>query len=270
MTKTPEFTVVLDVGHGSSAVVHVDGKLIVVDACPGSTLLEHVSEASEKSVALAVLSHADADHIGGMVGLLSSGQVEVEELWVSSDAQKGTDTWEDLKDAIEHDSELGELRVLTGPSRATQSFSIGNCELEVLAPRVRTRLTGPGGKGRKGRKLNSNSLSVVLRLRVDNHPRVLFAGDLDQAGLDELTGLDADLNADVLIYPHHGGRPGHGDPESFASAFMKLVQPDTVVFSLARSLKPNNPLPEVVRGIRVAQPKARLMCTQMSGTCQRV
>ena len=61
---------VLDVGHGNSAVLCDQGVVVVIDTGPGSSLLEYLSERSITHINTVLLSHADQDHIGGLVGVL--------------------------------------------------------------------------------------------------------------------------------------------------------------------------------------------------------
>ncbi|MBU1001879.1 MAG: DNA internalization-related competence protein ComEC/Rec2 [Proteobacteria bacterium] len=67
-------------------------------------------------------------------------------------------------------------------------------DLEVLHPRDPARYAG------------NNDGSLVLRLTWHGHGLVLIPGDAEGPALEELLASDADLEADVLLLPHHGAR----------------------------------------------------------------
>jgi hypothetical protein len=96
---------------------------------------------------------------------------------------------------------------------------------------------------------------------------LLFPGDIDQVGLDELLH-DRNLNphAEVLVFPHHGGRAGQTDAATFSASVIQAVRPLVVAFSIGRG-RHGTPLPEVVAAVRASVPAPRIACTQLSDRC---
>ena len=68
----------LDVGHGNSTVLIAgDADVVVIDVGQQSALSEFLSEQQITHVQSIYLSHADADHVGGLIGILASRQVTI-------------------------------------------------------------------------------------------------------------------------------------------------------------------------------------------------
>ena len=109
-------------------------------------------------------------------------------------------------------------------------------------------------------------MSAVIRIWSGDVPRVLVAGDIDQVGLESLRANTPDIRADVLVFPHHGGRPGRSDPDAFTEALMKAVEAKLVVFSIGRG-RYRTPRPEIVSAVLRASKEAHIACTQLSEHC---
>jgi competence protein ComEC len=125
---------------------------------------------------------------------------------------------------------------------------------------------GSGSKDRKGRKLSSNSMSVVFRLVQDDKPIALLPGDIDDVGFQNLLEASIDISALFLIFPHHGGHPGAGEQGVFVQQFVKNANPEFVIFSIGRG-QHNTPQPEIIEAILRANPKIKILCTQLSNHC---
>jgi competence protein ComEC len=65
-----------------------------------------------------------------------------------------------------------------------------DCQVEVLAPNPASRLSG-------------NDASAVLRIRYAGRS-LMFTGDIEDKGLNELLAHAGSLETDVLLAPHHG------------------------------------------------------------------
>src|SRR5208282_4317051 len=86
---------ILDVGHGNCAVL-VDDKVVVIDAGPGTTLLEFLEREGIREISAVLVSHADEDHVKGLVGLVESQAVTINTIHINSDAIKESSTWSHL------------------------------------------------------------------------------------------------------------------------------------------------------------------------------
>lgn len=74
-----------------------------------------------------------------------------------------------------------------------------------------------------------------------------------------------DASADILVFPHHGGSTGTTSVSAFTQDLCDLVQPKTVIFSLARNS--THPLPEIIQTIHQSNINVRIACTQLSQRC---
>ncbi len=138
-----------------------------------------------------------------------------------------------------------------------------------MAPGPSLSAVGNGGVDPNGRKIRTNTMSAVVRIETGERKVALLAGDIDRVALEHFLRENEEVQAEALVYPHHGGLPG-GDPSSFAATLVSAVNPDLVVFSTGRGGKHINPNPAVVAAVRIATPKAHIACTQLSIQCAAV
>ncbi len=262
---------ILDVGHGNAAIVQEDSWTVVIDCAPGDTVLRALQERGVKEIHAVLISHADADHVGGILGLLASPDFIVREIYVNGDWFKKTLTWRLFRQAVRDARSRSDVLVHTELSSSlATSISHGSTTVEVLAPSPELLLGSADKRDLKSRPLTSNSLSAVVRVLESGKPAVLFAGDVDQTGLANLEEDHHKLEAEVLVFPHHGGLPrGAKNATEFAERMVALVNPELVVFSIARAGKAN-PRPEIVNVVRNRLGEGRVACTQLSGRCAQV
>ena len=266
MGERPRRLCILDVGHGNSAVIDGgDGGVVVVDTARGSALCEFLKEQKIKKVRTIYLSHADEDHIGGLVGLLASNVVQVERVVVNSDAKKATAVWDDLIYELDNAHRAGRLGFEVGLA-AGDGEDLKDVEIRVLGPSRYVAAKGVGGRDRAGRIIGSNSMSAVIRVSVSGRHVAVLPGDIDKMGLEDLVGGANDAGARVLVYPHHGGRPGGAAVRPFVETLLDAVSPTVIVFSFARGryALPNE---EILGIVRERRPDARIVCTQLSPHC---
>jgi hypothetical protein len=110
-------------------------------------------------------------------------------------------------------------------------------------------------------------MSVVIGLMHNSQRVAILPGDIDDIGLDNLLLKHRDIEAQILIFPHHGGLPGHKlNGHDFARKFCALVNPQLIVFSLDRD-RFKNPREDTMQGVLSAVPNAHIVCTQLSRKC---
>jgi len=267
-TPSPQVRLfILDVGHGSSAVLCDTNGVVVIDAGPGTALLEFLRDAGISRIDSLLISHADHDHISGVISLLESGKVPVGRVRLNSDALKGSTLWNDLVFLLDkmHKSRQVDFNVAltTGD---TGKYDQGYVHIEILAPSLYLAGRSPGSTDRKGRRITTNSMSVVVRLSRDGAPLVLLPGDIDDAGFHNLLEDGTSPVSSVAVFPHHGGKPGSSDAAAFAKRFCNAVSPSVIIFSTGRS-QHHTPRPDVVSATRKACPDTRIVCTQLSEHC---
>ena len=195
----PDLVVVAcDVGQGDALVLPTaPGEAVLVDAGPDVALVDGcLDRLGVHRLPLVVLSHLDADHVGGLAGALSGRAV----------GEVATGTLAPTDDRAPAVAELiaaagGRQVVLVPGDRRT----VGSAELEALAP-VPARATAGA---------DANDLSLVVRV-TQRGLRVLFTGDLGAEAQARVLAGGADLSADVLKVPHHGS--ADADPAFLAAS----------------------------------------------------
>lgn len=266
MTDLPEL-IILDVGHGGCTVLRDTNQTIIIDCAPGSTLMELLEKLNIHEIANILISHADHDHIAGIITLLSNLEMRIHNIYLNPDSVKDTAVWTDLRIAFRDARKRNRVKIHLGlTTEQTGQFDTGGVKIEILAPSPELAMSGVGGKDLRRKPLNSNSMSAVISLIHETHRVAILPGDIDEIGLSNLADDYEDLHADLLIFPHHGGKPGHADGEQFAQTLCSLVKPKVVLFSLDRN-RFNNPREDVVKGVKTAVPKAYIICTQLSKSC---
>jgi beta-lactamase superfamily II metal-dependent hydrolase len=264
--STPSLTV-LDVGHGNAGIVREAGVSILIDAARRNHVLEYLRRESIGTIDLVVISHSDLDHIEGLVGLLSAG-VRIKKVRLNGDADKSTEAWRDLVFALEDARRAGEIAFEVGLSVGTLAVEgLSKCQLDVVAPTPGLAALGVGARDRHERRITSNTISACIRVLYDGTPVALLTGDMDEVSLDDSIEARTDLRAPVLVFPHHGGRPGTANSTAFAQKLMDAVKPDTVLFSIGR-VPHENPRPEIVSVVRALG--VYIACTQLSTHCTDV
>jgi len=262
-----EEVVILDVGHGNCGFVIEPKSFTIIDAPPGDTHIEELRKRDVRRVDAVLLSHADADHCGGLATLLLSLDIVVRRVLLNADAAKRTGVWDEVMIALRDAERRNGTRLEVGLTTTTKDVGKEHKKftLEVLAPHPTLAAKGPGST-HKGKAVSSNTASVVVRVKHRGRPIVLFAGDIDQTGLDDLIAGRTDMRARILVFPHHGGSPGHGNAKSFAATLCQAVRPETVLFSIGRN-RPGTPREDVVAGVRAALGGVRIACTQLATQC---
>ena len=145
------YLAVLDVGHGNSAVLVDRGGTVVFDAGPGSALLEFLVRAGINHVKALFLSHADRDHVAGLVAVLGAGTVRVDAVRVNSDAEKGSAIWDDLLFALEDARRRGGLDFdVSLTVRESGRWDAGDVRIAVNSPMVSQTRGGRRGFSEDG------------------------------------------------------------------------------------------------------------------------
>ncbi len=263
MFSLPEnFVAILDVGHGSSAILRSEGEVAVFDTGENTRLLEFLQLYGICEIKYIFISHADKDHIGGLLGVLTQHEIVTNNIFLNSDALKDTFAWKDLVYQLQELARMGEVN-WESSLREGNVFSVGNSTCNVLSPSLALAATGPGATTSSGKKVTSNSASAVIKVESSSNS-FLFPGDIDSVGLEE-AWVESDFSVNTLIYPHHGGKSGAGEDE-FTRDLINRANPKCVIFSNGRN-KHSNPRPEIIDKIHSHNGDIQILCTQLSKGC---
>jgi len=265
MTDLPRL-IILDVSHGNCSILQDTEGTIIVDCAHGDTLIETLRHLEISHIDRIMISHADQDHFKGFIDLLADQSITVKHVHINPDKVKNTLVFTALNLAIKDAQTRMETSREFLNSDMTGQLDVGEVAIEVLFP---SKNMLSGDKDLKGRNLTSNSVSAVIRLVYKSRGAALLTADIDQVGLDNLLTTHSKIEADVLIFPHHGGNVGVGrekDNQDFTASLCSQVKPKLVLFSTGRD-KHNNPRKEIVKTVLQTIPDVHIMCTQLAKSC---
>ncbi|MFH9353516.1 ComEC/Rec2 family competence protein [Kitasatospora sp. NPDC017646] len=261
---------ILDVGHGNSAVLREGDRCVIVDAKSDKLLYRTLIDTGIRRIEHLVLSHADTDHIQGALRLLTLEKFQIGTVWANSDSTKDTKKWDELLAVLSDRADAGIFSVRIGISNADGSqLSLDRIGIEILHPTLRDIGHGPGSRGRFRPEITTNGMSVVLHVTLEGNPALLLPGDINSSGFEEMARRAKTISSHVLVYPHHGGHSDSTEEGEFAKLLCDVVEPKVVLFSMGRG-NYENPLPEVVEKIKTSFPEVRMACTQLSRHCHSI
>jgi competence protein ComEC len=214
---------VIDVGQGDSILIRTpEGKTALIDGgYDNGRALAYLQAEGVTHVDVMVASHPHADHIGGLVEVLTA--LSVGEVWTSG-ATHTTGTYERFLDAIIA------AKVPYHEARRGDVIPLGSLNLNVLH-------SDPNAS-------ELNNTSVVLRLAY-GRISFLFTGDAEHAAEYEMLATVRDqLSATVLKVAHHGSYTS-SSPE-----FLAAVQPAVAIYSAGRNNNYGHPHAETIQALQ--------------------
>jgi competence protein ComEC len=215
-----EFTLLAaDIGQGNAVLVQTAQHSLLYDAGPrfsresdaGQRTLVPLLRALGERLDTLLVSHRDADHIGGAAAVL---KMQPQAKLISS---------------IETEHELQALR----PAQrciAGQRWQWDGVDFEILHPTAADYETNA----------KPNAMSCVLRIS-NGQQTALLTGDLEAAQELRLVQQGAALKADVMLVPHHGSKT------SSTSEFLEAVKPRTAWVQAGYRNRFQHPVPEVMQ-----------------------
>jgi beta-lactamase superfamily II metal-dependent hydrolase len=261
----------IDVGHGSSVVLTNGTHTTMIDSGPGGPILEYLRGEGITEVDTVIVSHADKDHIAGLIAMLDAG-FRVNHIVINSDAAKKTAQWVSLNYSLDELLRAGHVATITNAVEGLQiETAVASITIDVLAPRHRLAALGAGNVDREKNPIKTNTMSVVAMIRVSGRPLLLFTGDIDAVGCQHMFDTGVDLQADYLVLPHHGGWMGTpAKTKGAIEQLCELVNPKQIFISNGRGGTYHNPKPIVIEAVRRMLPMAQLACAQLSQKCSAV
>ncbi len=227
---------VIDVGQGDAIALRTPrGRWVVVDAGrtwqggdAGRRAVIPYIQRIGGPVALFVLSHPDADHVGGAPSVLEALRPA---LWWDPGFVHGSAVYRDAL-AVAEQRGITWQRVVAG-----DSLSLDGVTLTVLGP----------DSAWMANEDNPNDASVVLMVQ-HGGVRALLTGDAEvaqEAWLVKRYG--SALNATILKVGHHGSKT------SSTSALLDAVQPQIALISVGAGNTYGHPAPSVLDALRTRQ-----------------
>ncbi|GMA14013.1 ComEC/Rec2 family competence protein [Deinococcus metallilatus] len=200
----------LDVGQGDAVLVRSpEGKTLLYDGGRStSKMQDYLQTYGVDHLDLMVASHADADHI---TGLIPAAEQAKPTLFINNGIAGTTQTWKRLADALEKAG-------TTFQKANNQVINLGSVKVRVIAP--------PAGMGS-----DQNDNSVGIRLDFGDF-HALMTGDSETPETAAwLAENRADIHGPFQVYKsiHHGA--ANGDNQSW----LAVVRPENVVISVGEN-----------------------------------
>jgi competence protein ComEC len=223
----------INVGQSvSTLLVTPSGETMLIDTGDfqddGEYVLQYLQRHEIDRIDHLVVSHNDADHIGGNAAIIDYYETEADGIGAVYDPgiAASTQTYEEYLDAVErHDVRLFE-------TRAGDRIPFGGDQVDI-------QVLGPPEPYLENEARNENS--IVLKVTF-GQTSFLFTGDAEDDQEAQLVEQYGDqLRATVLKAGHHGSSSSTSGP------LLDAVQPEAVIISSAYDSRYGHPHEEVLQ-----------------------
>ena len=215
----------LDIGQGDCTLLTQGDHAMLIDAGDndqGTKVQSYLEYLGISSLDYLVLTHPDADHIGGADVVIYKFDCST---ILMPEKKADTRTYDDVIQAMKSKNytavhpEVGD------------TYAFGESSFTVLSPAKNYQ--------------DSNDCSIVLRLTHGSNT-FLFTGDAEEEAEADMLTSGMDLSADVLKVGHHGSHSSTSD------AFLKAVSPAYAVISCETGNSYGHPHAETLNKLRAA------------------
>ena len=235
---------VLDVGQADAILVQTAKETVLIDTGDVGTkakLVSYIKKAGIKSLDKVIITHAHADHLGGMTEVLEN--IPVKQIYDSA-FPATTAMYRNYLSAVK------QKKIPFARLQAGDTVELGEgISLKILAPE-KTFI--------KGSDSDVNNSSIVAKLTYGTFS-MLLTGDAEaESEALMLKRFGSELKSQVLKSPHHGSS------SSSTAAFLKAVGPQEVVISVGANNDYHHPHPSVMK--RYQNAKMKIYRTDQDGT----
>lgn len=213
----------IDVGQGDATLITCDGEAMLIDAgdnSKGTTVQLYLSKQGVKELKYLILTHPDADHIGGADVVVTKFDIDTVFM---SDYTKDNKTYEELSRALD-DKGLKGVTPNVG-----NSYSLGSAEFTFVAPN--TTYSDP----------NNSSLGLLL---TNGDSSFLFTGDAEEEAEYDILANGLDIDCDVYKAGHHGSKTAS------TKDLLEAASPTYIVVSCAEGNSYGHPHAEPMNNFR--------------------
>lgn len=226
----------IDVGQGDSILIDLGENEVLIDGggkSPG--IVTYLSDHVDGAIEALVVTHPHADHIGGLIAVLNS--FEVEEIWLSGDTSTSK-TYQEFMSLVEtEDASISEA--LRG-----QSIEVDGLTLPILHP-VKPLFD------------DTNNNSIVLRLCYGDI-KFLFTGDAEKRAETSILDSALVVQAQILKVGHHGSS------SSSSTVFLNAVKPEVAIYMAGEGNRYDHPHEETLTAL--SEVGAEIYGTDIHGT----
>ena len=213
----------IDVGQGDATLVFSGDHAMLIDAgddSKGTKVQLYLQNQGIEKLDYLVLTHTDADHIGGADVVISKfdiGNVLI------GDYPKDNKVYRDLMQALET------KRLAYSTPEVGDTYALGDAFFTVVAP------------NRTYSAPNNSSVALVLQ---NGQNRFLFTGDAEEEAEKDILANEFNIDCDVLKAGHHGSRTSN------TKELLEAASPVCVVISCEENNSYGHPHAEVLNNLR--------------------
>ncbi len=213
----------LDVGQGDATLIKCGDHAMLIDTGDndkGTAVQLYLSKQGIQKLDYLVLTHPDADHIGGadvVIGKFTIGRVFM------ADYEKDNKTYKEVIQA------LADKKLKWSTPRPGSTYTLGTAKFTILAP-VRT-YDDP----------NNSSIALLFQ---NGGNTFLFTGDGEEEAESDILESGRSVKADVYKAGHHGSDTASSE------AFLKAVAPAYAVISCEEGNSYGHPHAAVLNSLR--------------------
>jgi beta-lactamase superfamily II metal-dependent hydrolase len=208
----------IDVGQGDSILIDLGEIEILVDGggkSPG--VVAYLNDYIDGAIEVMVATHPHADHIGGLIAVLDS--FEVEEIWLNGDTSTSK-TYQEFMSRVNSEG------VSIHEAMRGQSIEVDILYLLILHP-IKPLVD------------DTNNNSIVLRLSYGSI-NFLFTGDAEKEAEASILESGLPVQADILKVGHHCSRT------SSSAQFLEAVKPEVAVYMAGEDNRYGHPHQETI------------------------
>lgn len=237
----------VDVGQGdglflkgpTGTAYFIDGGSSDVSSVGTYRMLPFLKSQGIRTLDYVFISHGDADHLNGMEELLESQDLGIR---IGNLVLPPKAVWDEALEGLARKAKANKTRVAI--INEGESITEGSFRLTCKAPSASYQ----GGTG--------NAASMVLEATFGEF-NMLFTGDLEGAGEEQLEESGGLKQYDVLKVAHHGSK------NSTSEKFLNQTKPDIAWISSGLNNRYGHPHAETVE--RLGENGGRIYGTQESG-----
>lgn len=223
-----------DVGQGDAIFIRTPGGSdILVDGGPDDKVLSCLANNMpfwDKTLELVILTHPHADHLNGLISVLSNYKVVT---FATEDLRNTTSSFKSLFERL-RENNIPILYVYMG-----DRFAQDDVNIEIVGPSREFLLkTSPNGFTKESREF----ASVISLIKFKNFSAVL-TGDSQASELKEAIAAGGLEDIDVLQVPHHGSKTG------LTAEILETLAPERAVISVGKN-RYGHPSPQILKILR--------------------
>lgn len=220
----------IDVGQGDCILIRTpDGRNILVDGGDreaADRISRYLLSQGVRRIDMLIISHAHADHIGGLPALFDNFGISCV---VDSGCEHASPIYEDLLRKIEE--------------RRIDYRLVGKDQIPIPSKDINLDLLRMEAGDDTDSELNNSSIIALIRYK---DVGVLLTGDIQYQAEAQLLATHRNLKADILKVAHHGSA------DSTSNEFLEVVKPTYAVISVGSENEYGHPARSTIRRLNAA------------------